>query len=148
MTRISVAVGVAVIAAVVISAGCGNGSEEQVTKRASPAAGAAQAGTQALDITLKTDPDPVRTGDNTFEVMVMQGGTPVTDAMVTTEFFMAAMPSMNMPVMRTKIDLTPAGNGMYRGNGQVAMAGQWDVTVMVMRSGQEIGSKKITLTAK
>jgi hypothetical protein len=32
--------------------------------------------------------------------------------------------------------------------GQVMMAGTWDVTVMVMRGGQEIGSKKVTVTAK
>ena len=43
-----------------------------------------------------------RLGDNTFEVMVTQDGKPVTDAMVSTEFYMPAMPSMNMPEMRTK----------------------------------------------
>jgi hypothetical protein len=37
---------------------------------------------------------------------------------------------------------------MYRGQGQVSMAGNWDVTVTVMRGGEEIGSKKMTLTAK
>lgn len=148
MTRSSVAIGVAVIAAIGISAGCGNGSEQPAPESApvaSAPAGAAQAG---MDITLRTNPDPVRTGDNTFEVMVMQDGKPVTDAAVSTEFYMAAMPSMNMPEMRTKTDLTHAGNGMYRGNGQVSMAGNWDVTVMVMRGGQEIGRKKVTLTAK
>ena len=148
MTRTSVAVGVAVIAAVAISLGCGNGNEQPAGEgapAASAPAGSAQAGT---DITLKTNPDPVRTGENTFEVMVMQDGKPVTDATVSTEFYMAAMPSMKMPEMRTKTDLTHVGNGMYRGNGQVSMAGNWDVTVMVMRGGQEIGSKKMTLIAK
>jgi uncharacterized GH25 family protein len=129
----TVALGVTVIAAVVIAVGCGTGNE---------------AGTQAVDITFKTDPEPVRTGENTFEVMVMQDGKPVTDAMVTTEFFMAAMPSMNMPEMRTKAELAHEGNGTYRGKGQVMMAGNWDVTVMATRGGQEIGSRKITVTAK
>jgi uncharacterized GH25 family protein len=133
MTRMTVALGVTVIAAVVIAVGCGTGNE---------------AGTQAVDITFKTDPEPVRTGENTFEVMVMQDGKPVTDAMVTTEFFMAAMPSMNMPEMRTKAELAHEGNGTYRGKGQVMMAGNWDVTVMATRGGQEIGSRKITVTAK
>jgi len=132
-TRMTVALGVTVIAAVVIAVGCGTGNE---------------AGTQAVDITFKTDPEPVRTGENTFEVMVMQDGKPVTDAMVTTEFFMAAMPSMNMPEMRTKAELAHEGNGTYRGKGQVMMAGNWDVTVMATRGGQEIGSRKITVTAK
>lgn len=148
MTCTKVAVGVAMMAAVAISVGCGNGNEQPASEgapAASAPAGSAQAGT---DITLKTNPDPVRTGENTFEVMVMLDGKPVTDATVSTEFYMAAMPSMNMPEMRTKTDLTHVGNGMYRGNGQVTMAGKWDVTVMVMRGGQEIGSKKVTLTAK
>lgn len=148
MTRSSVAIGVAVIALIGMSAACGNSSEQPAPESApatSTSAGAAQTG---VDITLRTNPDPVRTGDNTFEVMVMQNGKPVTDATVSTEFYMPAMPSMNMPEMRTKTDLTHAGNGMYRGKGQVTMAGDWDVTVTVMRGGQEIGRRTVTLTAK
>ena len=151
MTRINVAFGLVAIAAVAITAGCGGGND-QAAGESAPAASApeamAQAGAPALDITLKTDPDPVTMGENTFEAMVMQDGQPVTDATVSTEFFMAAMPSMNMPEMRTKADLRHEGNGMYRGKGQVMMAGNWDVTVMVMRGGQEIGSRTMTLTAK
>lgn len=144
MTRINVALGVAALAAVTIAMGCGGGNQQPATESAPPA----QTGTQAVDIMFKTEPDPVRTGENTFEAMVMQDGKPVTDAMVTTEFFMAAMPAMNMPEMRTKAELTHQGNGVYRGKGQVMMAGNWDVTVMAMRGGQEIGSEKMTLTAK
>jgi hypothetical protein len=151
MARMSLVTAVAGIAAVVIVAGCGGGNEQPPSDSA-PVASApatpAQAGTQAADITFKTDPDPVRRGENTFEVMVMQDGKPVTDATVTTEFFMAAMPSMNMPEMRTKAELAHQGNGMYRGKGQVTMAGNWDVTVMAMRGGQAIGSRKMTVTAK
>ncbi len=99
-------------------------------------------------MTFKTDPDPATTGDNTFEVMVMQDGKPVTDATVSAEFFMAAMPAMKMPEMRMKTDLPSAGDGVYRGKGQVMMAGDWDVTVMAMRNGQELASKKVTVTAK
>lgn len=148
MTRSSVAIGVAVIVAMGISAGCGNGSGQPAPESA-PAASAPAGGAQTgMDITLRTSPDPVRTGDNTFEVMVMQDRKPVTDATVSTEFYMPAMPSMNMPEMRTKTDLTHAGNGMYRGKGQVTMAGDWDVTVTVMRGGQEIGRRTVKLTAK
>jgi hypothetical protein len=147
----NVARGVAAIAAVVIAAGCGGGGDQPASEGAPAAsvpAAPAQAGEQAVAITFRTDPDPVRMGENTFEVTLMQDGTPVTDAMVTTEFFMAAMPSMNMPEMRTKADLTHEGNGVYRGKGQVMMAGEWDVTVLAMRGGQEIGSRKISVTAK
>jgi uncharacterized GH25 family protein len=101
-----------------------------------------------VDITFKTDPDPVKTGDNTFEVMVMQDGKPVADATVSAEFFMAAMPAMKMPEMRMKTDLPSARDGVYRGKGQVMMAGNWDVTVMAMRNGQELATKKVTVTAK
>jgi len=123
-------------------------SANQAPAASETAAPSVQTGTQALDITLKTDPDPVKTGENTFEAMVMQDGKPVTDATVSTEFFMAAMPSMNMPEMRNKADLVHQGNGVYRGKGQVMMAGSWDVTVKVMRGGQEIGSKKMGMIAK
>ncbi len=136
MSSRAMMVGAAVMAAVMVSAACGSGQPERAP---------AQAG---MDVILTTTPDPVQTGDNTFEVMVREDGKPVTDATVSTEFYMASMPSMNMPEMRTKTDLTHAGNGMYRGKGQVTMAGDWDVTVRVVRSGQEIGSKKMTLTAK
>ena len=148
MRRSSVAMGVAVVAAMGISAGCGNGSEQRAPESAPAASAPAGAAQTGMDITLRTNPDPVRTGDNTFEVMVMQDGKPVTDAMVSTEFYMPAMPSMNMPEMRTKTDLTHVANGMYRGKGQVTMAGDWDVTVTVMRGGQEIGRRTVKLTAK
>jgi len=136
-------------AAGALTVACGGGNQQPATETPPGASTpAAESGVQAVDITLRTDPDPVRTGENTFEVMVMQGGMPVVDAMVTTEFYMAAMPAMNMPEMRTRTELTHAGNGVYRGTGQVMMAGNWDVTVMAMRGAQEIGSEKLTLTAK
>jgi len=115
-------------------------------------AGQSPASTQAaaapVAITFKTDPDPAKTGENAFEVTVTQGGKPVNDATVSAEFFMAAMPAMKMPEMRMKSDLPGAGNGAYRGKGQVPMAGDWEVTVMAMRNGQELASKKVTVTAK
>lgn len=151
MTRISVALGVVAIASVITTAGCANGNDQPAIENAPAASapgGAAPADTQAVEVTLKTDPDPVVMGENTLEATVLQNGKPVTDATVSTEFFMAAMPSMGMPEMRTKTDLTHQGNGIYRGKGQVTMAGDWDVTVTVMRDGEEIGRSKTTLTAK
>ena len=152
MTRIAVGVGVVAMAASAIAAGCGGGSEERGGGSAPGASAApavtAQAGTPALEIIFRADPGPVTMGENTFEVIVTQDGQPVTDAGVSTEFFMAAMPSMNMPEMRTRADLMHEGSGTYRGNGQVMMAGDWDVTVTVTRGDQEIGSRTMTLTAR
>jgi RND family efflux transporter MFP subunit len=112
-----------------------------------PAAqGAAAAG--ELAITFRSQPDPPRTGDNTLEVSVRDAsGRPITDANVSVTFFMPAMPTMNMPAMRTETTLSHAGNGVYRGIGQVMMAGRWDVTVRVNRGGQEIDSEKLSVTA-
>ena len=114
---------------------------------------AAHAGAQTqkpvLDITLKTTPNPPVTGKNTVEVAVKDAaGKPVTDAEVSATFFMAAMPTMKMPEMRNTVALKHVKDGTYSGAGQVMMAGNWDVTVSVKRSGKEIGSKKFPVTAK
>jgi hypothetical protein len=80
--------------------------------------------------------------------MVMQGGQPVTDADVSIQFFMAAMPQMKMAEMKSSVPLKHEGAGRYRGTGNVMMAGNWETTVMAMRGGQEIGSKKLAVIAK
>jgi Cu(I)/Ag(I) efflux system membrane fusion protein/cobalt-zinc-cadmium efflux system membrane fusion protein len=79
--------------------------------------------------------------------MVMAGGQPVTDADVSLEFFMPAMPAMKMAEMRNSVPLKHEGAGRYRGAGNVMMAGSWDVTVSVKRNGQEIGSHKLEVAA-
>ena len=135
----------AVAVMILTIAACGGQSSQPGNEGA---AGSPAPGSGSLDITLRTDPDPVRTGENTCEVTVKDRGTPVTDATVSTELFMAAMPSMNMPEMRRNVNLTHRSEGVYQGMGQVIMAGSWDVTVKVMREGREIGRKKITFTAR
>jgi hypothetical protein len=61
---------------------------------------------------------------------------------------MAAMPTMNMPAMRNETKLPPVGGGVYRGSGQVMMAGRWDVTVNVSKDGQRLGSKQFAVVAR
>ena len=132
-----------VLGVVVIAAACGGGSAppEQTAPAATTAAG------DQLDIRLSNPAEP-QIGENTFEVMVMQGSQPVTDADVSLELHMAAMPAMNMPEMRIPVPLTPAGDGKYRGTGSVSMGGAWDANVMVMRGGQHLGDRTITIVAK
>ena len=144
MTRVMNA-SMAVVTAVTVFTAVACSKQESTTETAGAPAVSSNA---PAEITFKSDPETPKLGDNNFEVMVMQGGKPVNDAQVSVEFFMAAMPAMKMPEMRTKADLTPAGNGMYKGSGQVAMAGSWDVTVIAMKNGQEIGSRKLTVAAK
>lgn len=137
---------VAVAVTMLSIAACNRSAEQERSDTTTAADAPAQGG--PVEITLKTEPDPVKMGENTFDVMVMQDGKPVDDATVSVEFYMPAMPAMNMAEMRSKADLKPAGNGLYRGSGQVMMAGNWDVTIMAMRGGQEIGTKKLSVTAK
>jgi RND family efflux transporter MFP subunit len=102
-----------------------------------------------LDVTFRSTPDPPRTGDNAFEVTVKDpAGQPVDDADVSVIFFMPAMPTMNMPAMRNETKLASAGGGIYRGAGQVLIAGRWDVTVTVTRKGERLGSKQLAVSAQ
>jgi RND family efflux transporter MFP subunit len=113
---------------------------------AAPTGTAAPANTQ---ITFRTVPDPPKTGDNQLEATVKDAaGKPIDDAEVTVQFFMPAMPTMNMPAMRSEAKLSPAGGGVYRGNGQVMMAGRWDATVTVVRGGQRLGTKQLPVVTR
>jgi RND family efflux transporter MFP subunit len=113
---------------------------------AAPTAAATAAGTQ---ITFRTVPDPPKIGDNQMEATVKDaGGKPIDDAEVTVQFFMPAMPTMNMPAMRSEAKLAPAGGGIYRGSGQVMMAGRWDATVTVVRGGQRLGTRQLPVVAR
>jgi RND family efflux transporter MFP subunit len=113
---------------------------------AAPTSATAAAGTQ---ITFRTVPDPPKLGENQMEVTVKDaGGTPIDAAEVSVQFFMPAMPTMNMPAMRSEAKLAPAGGGVYRGSGQVMMAGRWDATVTVVRGGQRLGTKQLPVVAR
>lgn len=129
--------------------GCGRPDRE--TPGTAPAATPATAVPgHPLDIAFKTNPDPPKIGDNVFEVTVKHAdGTPVTDATVSTEFVMPrGTPEQQMAEMRTEANLTHQENGVYVGNGQVIMAGNWNVTVSVKRGAEEIGLKRLSVSAK
>ena len=109
----------------------------------------ASAAEQSLQISLKTTPDPPRSGNNAAEVTVLDaGGTPISNATVEVRFYMAAMPSMNMPEMAASFPMASAGSGHYKGNGKLVMGGTWEVTVTVLRDGKRLGRKKFTVNAK
>jgi hypothetical protein len=155
MKLIDLALGVTVLAGL-IAAGCSGGNQQNDASKqgmpsmpaSAPPTAAAPPAMQGVDVTFKTQPDPLKVGENTFEAMVMAGGQPVTDASVSVEFVMPAMPSMNMAEMRSTASLKHQGNGRYHGTGNVAMAGGWDATVKVTRGGQAIGERKLRVTAK
>ena len=80
--------------------------------------------------------------------MKRDGGQPVADAVVTVVFAMAAMPSMNMPAMRSEASLSPRGRRDYRGSIDVLSTGRWDVTVTVTRGAERLGAQQLTLIAR
>jgi membrane fusion protein, copper/silver efflux system len=102
-----------------------------------------------LQITFRTEPDPPRAGENILEAVVLDSaGRPVSDAQVTVLFYMAPMPSMNMPAMRSETRLSLFENGVYRAPGTVLMSGRWDVIVTVGRGGERLGSRQFSVSAK
>ena len=114
-----------------------------------PPAQAGAAAPSGAQITFRTMPDPPKTGENQFEATVKDAsGKPIEDAEVTVQFFMPAMPTMNMPAMRNETKLAPAGGGVYRGTGQLMVAGRWDTTVTVTRGGQRLGTKQLPVVAR
>ena len=143
MTRM---IGWIVIASCLGVGACSRGeqSAQETPTTAASSAGATQGG---LNITFNSRPDPPKTGnDNALEVSVTQtDGTPVTDADVVAVLSMPAMPSMNMPAMRTEAPLKHEGNGVYAGPAQVLMAGTWNVAVNVSRGGQRVASRNLSI---
>ncbi len=108
----------------------GKGGMAGMMGESKPAETPAASTRAALDITFSSQPNPPKTGENTFDLVIKDAqGKAITDAAVAVSFYMAAMPSMNMPEMRSSVALKHAGDGRYRGTGNVAMAGRWDVTV-------------------
>jgi hypothetical protein len=135
-----------------IVAGCAPSDEAPPaggTNQGLPPASASQAPGQGLAIEFRSEPDPPEAGANTFEVTVKQpDGSPLADATVTIVFSMPAMPSMNMPAMRSTTTLAHQSAGRYRGTGQLSMGGTWNVTVTVSRGGEALGGRKLSVIAK
>jgi membrane fusion protein, copper/silver efflux system len=103
--------------------------------------------TQAT-VELTTDPSPPHKGSNTVRVkLTSPSGQPVTGAQVTVTFFMAGMPDMRMSAMKTVINASDKGPGMYEGTGDLGSGGTWQVTVIATQNGQAIASKQLTVSA-
>jgi RND family efflux transporter MFP subunit len=115
----------------------------------SPAIQPSASGAQQVDVIFQSIPDPPKTGEDQFEVSLKDlSGKPIENADVTVQFFMPAMPTMNMPAMRQDTKLSAAGGGVYRGRGQVTVGGRWEVTVTVTRNGQRLAEKRLTVVAQ
>jgi Cu(I)/Ag(I) efflux system membrane fusion protein/cobalt-zinc-cadmium efflux system membrane fusion protein len=103
---------------------------------------------QQAKVELTTDPDPPHKGSNIVRVkLTRQDGKPITGANVTVTFFMAAMPAMGMAAMKTVINASDKGGGLYEGKGDLGSGGTWQVTVRAQQNGQTIANKQLTLNA-
>lgn len=118
-----------------------------------PGAGAAAAmntppSAAQAKVELTTDPTPPRKGGNVFRITLTgSNGAPVSGAQVNVTFFMAAMPAMGMAAMKTSVDLTDKGSGMYEGKGDLGSGGTWQVTITARQNGTLIASKQLTVNA-
>jgi hypothetical protein len=99
-------------------------------------------------VELATDPDPPHKGSNIVRVKLTgQDGQPIAGANVTVTFYMAAMPAMGMAAMKTVINASDKGGGMYQAKGDLGSGGTWQVTIRAQQNGQVIANKQLTVNA-
>lgn len=112
-------------------------------------AAAMNAPTQTLGTAeLTTQPSPPQKGSNIFRVKLTDAsGKPVTGAQVTVTFFMPAMPAMGMAAMKTVVQASDKGDGLYEGTGSLGSGGTWQVTITAVQNGQTIVNKQLTVNA-
>lgn len=101
---------------------------------------------QQANVALTTDPNPPRKGSNLVRLKLTgQNGQPIIGASVMVTFYMAAMPAMGMAAMKTVVNATDKGGGMYEGKGDLGSGGTWQVTIRAQQNGQMIMNKQLTI---
>src|SRR5262249_3464120 len=68
-------------------------------------------------------------------------------AQVSVTFFMAAMPAMGMAAMKTDIQASDKGDGVYEGKGTLGSGGSWQGTITAQQNGKAIASNQGPLQA-
>lgn len=136
-----------IVAAFILVVGCGRGGESTAAPSGQVLAPAG--GSDGVVVTFGTEPNPPAKGDNRLVVTVAKSdGSAVTDGSVTAVFSMPAMPSMNMPAMRSETVLTHAGAGRYEGTGQLSMGGTWEVAISIRQGAEEVAARRTSIVAK
>jgi Cu(I)/Ag(I) efflux system membrane fusion protein len=97
-----------------------------------------------LTLTLSTQPEQTKAGENTLRLKVIDNsGKPVNDAQVSFQY------TMNMPGMvLSKAEAKHSKDGFYETKANFGMAGEWDVTVNVRQPGQKEIQEKFKLMAR
>jgi len=98
-----------------------------------------------FDVAVKIDKNPPIVGDNNVLLEIKDAsGKYVTDAKVSVDYSMPAMPGM--PAMNYKADAELKGNE-YKAKMNLSMSGPWSITVKIMKGGKT-ASMKFTVDAK
>lgn len=82
------------------------------------------------EVTARIDRNPPSTGKNNLTIVITESGKPVTDAKVTVNYSMPAMPGM--PPMDYKTDATLKDNE-YRATMDLSMSGPWNIAIKIKR---------------
>jgi RND family efflux transporter MFP subunit len=99
-------------------------------------------------VELTTEPSPPQKGADTIRVKLTDTtGKPIAGAQVNVTFFMAAMPAMGMAAMKTVVQASDKGDGMYEGDGALGSGGTWQVTITAQQKGQTIANKQLSVNA-
>jgi Cu(I)/Ag(I) efflux system membrane fusion protein len=98
---------------------------------------------QDLTLTLSTQPEKPKAGENMLRLKITdKAGNPVKEAQVSFQY------TMNMPGMvLSKADAKLSKDGFYESKANMGMTGEWDVTVMVRRPGQKDIQEKFKVVA-
>ena len=103
---------------------------------------------QQASVELTTDPNPPHKGSNVFRVKLTgHDGQPIAGATIAVTLYMAAMPAMGMSAMKTVVNASDKGGGMYEGQGDLGSGGTWQVTIRAQQNGQTIANKQLTVNA-
>jgi len=96
-----------------------------------------KAGDYTVVVTM--DKKPPVTGSNTVAVSVKDAaGAEVTDAKLSVEYSMPAMPGM--PAMNYKATAEPVGK-IYKTKVNFSMSGSWNVVVRIVRGGKTVQAR-------
>jgi Cu(I)/Ag(I) efflux system membrane fusion protein len=119
------------------------GMKDMKTTGAPSKSGPMEKKVQDLTLTLSTQPEKAKGGENTLRLRIRdKNGKPVTDAQVTFQYIMA-MPGMVL----SKAEATLSKDGFYETKVNFGMLGEWDVTVVVRRPGQKDLQEKFKVVA-
>jgi Cu(I)/Ag(I) efflux system membrane fusion protein len=98
---------------------------------------------EGLTLTLATEPEPPKKGENRVRLTVQAQGSPVTDAAVTLAYTMA-MPGMEIETVEVK----HTKDGIYEAEVDFGMKGAWEIEASIVRGSGKPVKAKFTLKVK